>query len=125
MEGKNTETKQACMSSGQEKTGNAVVEYNRRFEISNWLQMKECAICKVDIMNLCIECVTHWPGTGIEDCIVAVGKCHHAFHFHCLSRWFLNSKTCPVCESRGHEKWKFQKYRLNYGNRFMNNVDRH
>ena len=66
MEGKNTETKRACLSSDQEETGNA--EYNRRFEISNWLQVKECAICKVDIMKLCIECLTDWPETGIEDC---------------------------------------------------------
>ena len=119
MEGKNTETKQACMSSDQEKTDNAIVEYNRRIQIRNWLQVKECTICKVDIMKLCGECQRDWPKTGIEDCIVAVGKCEHAFHFHCLSRWFLNNKTCPVCSKkrRGYKKkWEFQEYRLKYGN---------
>ena len=45
MEGKNTETKRACLSSDQEETGNA--EYNRRFEISNWLQVKDAPYARL------------------------------------------------------------------------------
>ena len=112
MEGKNTETKQTGKSLNQEKTSDALVEYNRRFEIKKYLHVKYCRICKIDIMKLCAECLTDWPKTGIEDCIVAVGKCKHAFHFHCLTTWFMTNNVCPVC----YKKWEFQKYRLQYGN---------
>ena len=112
MKGKMTETKHTGKSSNQEKNSDDSVEYNRRLEIKKYLHVDECAICKTDIMKLCRECQENWSKTSIEECIVAVGKCNHAFHFHCLARWFLKHNVCPQC----NKKWEYQEYRLEYGN---------
>ncbi len=35
-----------------------------------------------------------------SDEVVSLKKCHHSFHFRCLTSWFLTERyDCPVCRS--------------------------
>ena len=40
-------------------------------------------------MNTCIDCQANMgtPDETKEECNIAWGKCSHAYHFHCITRW--------------------------------------
>ena len=40
-----------------------------------------------------IECQS---SEDTKDCNIASGKCNHAFHFHCISRWLSSRNVCPL-----------------------------
>ncbi len=54
-----------------------------------------CPICMNSLVGNCIECQAD-PGNAPE-CNIAVGKCEHAFHQHCITKWLENGrKNCPL-----------------------------
>tara|TARA_B100001093_G_C26439664_1_gene847545 strand:+ start:10 stop:276 length:267 start_codon:yes stop_codon:yes gene_type:complete len=48
------------------------------------LKINECIICKTDLQD---------PFSGE----IEVGKCGHAFHKDCISRWTKHKNSCPFC----------------------------
>jgi anaphase-promoting complex subunit 11 len=57
-----------------------------------------CGICQMPFDG-CAPDVS-WPG---DDCPVVWGKCGHAFHLPCISKWLQSNKTCPICR----REWEF------------------
>ncbi|KAI5148393.1 E3 ubiquitin-protein ligase RBX1 [Enteropsectra breve] len=58
------------------------------------IQIKTCAICRNHIMDTCVECQN-----GLVDpqgCTFDRGKCGHAFHSHCISKWLNSKNVCPL-----------------------------
>ena len=64
-----------------------------------------CAICRCHIMDLCIECQAKTSDEPVE-CTVSWGKCNHAFHTHCISKWLNTRKVCPL----DNKEWQYQQY---------------
>lgn len=102
----------------------------KHFVIKKWsavalwtwdIAVENCAICRNHIMERCIECQAAQqndrtgpsqtrPGampsaTDENKCVVAWGRCNHAFHFHCIRRWLGTRQVCPLdnCD------WEYQK----------------
>lgn len=59
------------------------------------IKVEVCAICRNHIMDSCVEC-QNLEKSFDEECSVAWGKCDHAFHSHCISRWLKNKPLCPL-----------------------------
>ncbi|KAL9618229.1 MAG: hypothetical protein Q9160_007063 [Pyrenula sp. 1 TL-2023] len=62
-----------------------------------------CGICRVQFDGTCPTC--KYPG---DECPLAIGKCGHSFHMHCLQTWIQQDSAkglCPMCrqsESHSH-----------------------
>lgn len=53
-----------------------------------------CTICKEPLTFNCLNCVSDKLNSK---CNVALGKCGHAFHNHCIKKWAEQSgDTCPT-----------------------------
>lgn len=61
-----------------------------------------CAICKKNTMDRCIECDSFDNG---RKCTIAWGICNHAFHMHCITGWTKTRNACPLCNS----EWEILK----------------
>lgn len=87
----------------------------KAFEIKKWtpvvtwkydIIVDTCAICRNNIMELCIDCVANVNSTSAADCNVGWGRCGHAFHFHCISRWLKTRNVCPL----DNKEWDYEKF---------------
>jgi len=68
-------------------------------------ELQCCAICRMSLMDLCIECdASQQQFVMGEACVVAWGECNHAFHYHCISRLLKRRPVCPMDDC----DWKFQ-----------------
>ena len=65
-----------------------------------------CAICRENIMDLCIECQANQNSEACQTCEPVWGVCNHTFHFHCITRWLKTRNVCPLC----NQEWEYQKY---------------
>lgn len=78
-----------------------IVEEKKYTTVAMWswdVQVDNCAICKNNIADLCIDCQQNHASGQACDCPVAFGVCNHAFHQHCISRWLKTRQTCPLCD---------------------------
>jgi len=60
-----------------------------------------CGICQAAFEGVCPG--VKYPG---EDCPVVWGKCGHAFHLQCVSKWLATpaaKNSCPICR----QDWEF------------------
>jgi RING-box protein 2 len=62
-----------------------------------------CAICRIVILEPCLNCQT--CANGPEDCSVVWGVCNHTFHNCCLGRWLVQTNRCPLCQ----QEWVVQR----------------
>lgn len=99
------------MTETSEKKVKPVFEISKFNAVALWswdIMVDNCAICRNNIMESCIDCQAK-SNSGNEceqdGCTVAWGVCNHAFHFHCISRWLKTRDVCPL----DNKPWKLQK----------------
>eukprot|EP01122_Echinamoeba_exundans_P015789 TRINITY_DN768_c0_g1_i1.p2 TRINITY_DN768_c0_g1~~TRINITY_DN768_c0_g1_i1.p2 ORF type:complete len:131 (-),score=33.22 TRINITY_DN768_c0_g1_i1:219-611(-) len=87
----------------------------KTFEVKKWnavclwtydIVVDTCAICRNHIMELCIDCLTNPNSTVSNECNIGWGRCGHAFHFHCISRWLKTRHVCPM----DNKEWDFERF---------------
>jgi hypothetical protein len=57
-----------------------------------------CTICRSLFVSPCVNCEVNG---ATEACPYQEGQCGHMFHMHCIERWLVQDKTCPLC----HGQW--------------------
>ena len=70
-----------------------------------------CAVCQKYLTLICGMCSKVEYPRNDEECKAVTGKCNHAFHFHCISRWLKNRPWCPI----DSKTWVFQTPDINKG----------
>lgn len=87
----------------------------KKFEIRKWtavlfwswdMVVENCAICRNHLMEPCIECQPNTMSQTAEECQTAWGKCNHAFHLHCITRWTNSRNVCPL----DNREWVLLRY---------------
>ncbi|XP_055342278.1 RING-box protein 2-like [Paramacrobiotus metropolitanus] len=87
----------------------SVKKFNPVFFWSWDVHSDNCAICRVMLMEPCLNCQVN----NKTSCIVVWGECNHAFHNCCMSAWMKNAShagsgaasKCPLCQS----EWLIQR----------------
>ena len=88
------------MADGDEKK--KMVEVKKWNVVAMWhwnIEVENCAICKNQISDLCVDCHANSASASDNECQVAWGQCNHAFHHHCIGRWLKTRATCPLCDT--------------------------
>ena len=76
-----------------------------------------CGICQAAFEGVCPG--VKFPG---EDCPVVWGKCGHAFHLQCVSKWLGQAaakNSCPICR----QEWEFGSNPVSGNGGMSNNMD--
>ena len=70
-------------------------------------ETKDCPICRNPFSEDCIECqaTQYETDTSPQECLLALGKCQHVYHNHCINRWLESRESCPLCNG----KWELEK----------------
>lgn len=79
-------------------TEKPTIKIKKWMPVAMWslnMKIEVCAICRNHIMDICVEC-QDGSSEMEEECSIAWGKCNHAFHYHCISRWLKNKLVCPL-----------------------------
>lgn len=78
------------------------ISFSRIHAVARWSWNANddvCGICQAAFEGTAPG--VKYPG---EDCPVVWGKCAHAYHLQCISKWLEQSKqTCPICR----QDWEF------------------
>lgn len=99
---------------GYETPSSSTDDLKRSFKVKKWeavavwawdIVVDNCAICRNQTMDLCIECQAAQALDTKADCPVAWGSCNHAFHFHCIARWLKSRPVCPL----DNKEWEYQR----------------
>ena len=56
------------------------------------IKTDDCVICKRGLSKPCITCESN----NLNNCFLAVGKCSHIYHYHCVRRWSQIHSVCPL-----------------------------
>lgn len=79
-------------------------QHQKVFELKKWnavalwswnTEVENCAICKGNIHEKCVNCTT---SPTDPECNLEWGSCNHGFHHHCLSKWLQTRNICPLCQ---------------------------
>lgn len=64
--------------------------------ITSWIKETGgvCSICRNLVEGPCVSCQN--AGDISKECYLCWGKCGHAFHKHCISRWLPSRNVCPL-----------------------------
>lgn len=66
-------------------------------------QVDECCICRFKLVQKCLTCYAD-ENIKKEDCGIAIGKCKHVYHLHCIERWLKQRIVCPL----DNRKWVYE-----------------
>eukprot|EP01068_Selenidium_serpulae_P007710 Selendium_serpulae@DN4785_c0_g1_i1.p1 len=96
-------------SSASSSSSSSASQVAPQFVVTKWsgvalwswdLECETCSICRTHLMEKCIGCAApekqNIDPSGSDRCEVAWGRCSHAFHFHCISRWLEQRNVCPL-----------------------------
>ena len=81
------------------------IETPKMFTLKKWnavamwswdVKCDNCAICRVGIMNPCLNCQT--KKEDAPHCVVVWGDCNHSFHNCCMQLWVKQNNRCPLCQ---------------------------
>ena len=68
------------------------------------VKCNNCAICRVGIMNPCLNC--QGKEEDAPHCVVVVwGDCNHSFHYCYMRLWVKQNNRCPLCQ----QDWTVQR----------------
>lgn len=73
--------------------------------VSLLLKLERTRVQNVDdegFLSLMESCSVCLQGPVIGD-MVSVLPCRHAFHSHCVVRWFIKANSCPLCRFKVHD----------------------
>lgn len=60
----------------------------------------KCLLCHIPLYIGC-------PNCSNKQCNISIGKCEHAFHLHCITKWIgelAGSRFCPIDKTLWIEK---------------------
>jgi RING-box protein 1 len=71
--------------------------------LASWFgEQDTCTICRLMFVSPCMNCEVN----GVtEACPYSEGNCGHMFHLHCIERWLIQNKLCPLCQ----EQWSAKR----------------
>ncbi|XP_022707475.1 RING-box protein 2-like [Varroa jacobsoni] len=57
-----------------------------------------CAICRIQVMDVCLNCSSEKKNNDQDACAIVWGECNHSFHNCCMSNWVTQNPRCPLCQ---------------------------
>lgn len=76
--------------------------------------MEKCTICMEKLVGKCVKCLDS-HNICANECPISLGKCGHAFHYHCIDKWIKEKQgfgDCPIDKT----PWDFRSSDVNTDN---------